>query len=265
MKLAVIAGAGDLPQKVISLAQTTHNVHVIGLKGLCDDALATSARFYLTEIESIIAYLKSEGIAHLILVGKVERAALAAGPIDATAQAILAQALPQGDNAALMAMMAVLNQAGLQVIPTAQVMPGHIIPSDYHCDVSQEAQDTLQVAQACHNALSPYDVGQSLMVQGAHIVAIEAAEGTDEMIARSAPFLSSDMPCRLFLKGSKKSQNKLLDPPVFGKETLAALQKAGVTHIALEELYCLLADPLEDIEAACHAANIILMSYRQST
>lgn len=264
MKLAVVAGAGDLPQKVISLAQASHDVHVIGLTGLYDEGLAISASYYLTEIESIIAHLKSEDIAHLILVGKVKRAALAAGPIDATAQAILAQALPQGDNAALMALMAVLNQAGLQVIPTGQVMPGHVIPSDYQGDVSREAQDTLQVAHACHNALSPYDVGQSLIVQGAHVIAIEAAEGTDEMIARSAPCLSSDMPCRLFLKGSKKSQNKLLDPPVFGRETLSALQRAGITHIALEELYCLLADPLEDIEAACRAANIVLMSYRQS-
>ena len=56
MKLAVIAGAGDLPQKVIALAQTTHDVHVIGLKGLCDDALATSARFILQKLKALLPF-----------------------------------------------------------------------------------------------------------------------------------------------------------------------------------------------------------------
>ena len=84
------------------------------------------------------------------------------------------------------------------------------------------------------NALGPHDVGQGVVVQDARVIAIEAAEGTDEMLRRAAFLLDRAGPPAVFVKLRKTGQDTRLDLPVIGSDTIDNASAAGIAVMALE-------------------------------
>ena len=263
-KLAIIAGAGDLPVLMAKIAQSKGIAPlIILLDNRPDDDFAAlpTARFALTQIESIIGYLKQEAVDTLLMAGKVARPSMSDNAqIDDTSAKLLQTALPQGDDAALRAVLGVLQQAGITVIPLQALTSDQCLPHGYDNQIGINPSDeSLTLAIKAHKRLGGLDVGQSVMVQAKRILAIEAAEGTDEMIARAASLIDPAQPA-LFFKASKSAQAKHLDTPVIGLATLQACQKAGVGVIAIEAEHCLLAAPINEIEAYCATHQLRLVS-----
>jgi len=75
------------------------------------------------------------------------------------------------------------------------------------------------------------DVGQGCVVRKGTVLAVEAFEGTDEMLRRAGSFKTDET---LFVKTVKKSQDYRFDVPVFGLRTLDTMRAAGITAAALE-------------------------------
>ena len=263
-KLGIVAGAGALPVMVAQMAVAKGIAPVIitldNTNG-ADFAPLTPRAFGLTQIESIIAHFIAHEVSDIVMVGKVERPVITKETvIDATSAKLLQETLPHGDDVALRAVLGVVQQAGLRVLPLQALIPNQILPKEY--DNAQGAAipaDSLTLAIKTHKRLSALDVGQAVIVQEKRVIAIEAAEGTDEMITRSASLLSSGG-ASLFFKASKSAQHKLLDPPVFGLDTIAKCIASGIGAIAIEAKHCVLAAPLADIEAVCASHNIRLIA-----
>ena len=263
-KLGIVAGAGALPVMVAKMAATKDIVPVIitlAGNGHDDFAPFTATSFGLTQIESIIAHFMTHEVTDIVMVGKVERPVINAETvIDATSAKLLQETLPHGDDVALRAVLGVVQQAGLRVLPLQALLSGQTLPADY--DNQQGAalsDDSLTLAIKTHKRLSSLDVGQAVIVQDRRVIAIEAAEGTDEMIKRSASLLSSDV-ASLFFKASKSAQHKLLDPPVIGLDTIAHCIASGISAMAIEAEHCVLAAPLAEIEAVCASHKIRLVA-----
>lgn len=263
-KLGIVAGAGGLPVLLAKMAVAKGITPVIiTLDGqeCADFAPLETKRFGLTQIESIISYLQAQEVSDLVMAGKVERPVITSDTIiDATSAELLKKTLPQGDDAALRAVLAVIQQAGLRVLPLQALMPDHKLEADYHNGIGDKlSEHSLSLAVKAHKRLSALDVGQSVIVQDSRVIAIEAAEGTDEMIRRASGLLSPQGQS-VFFKASKTTQHKLLDPPVIGLDTIQNCLSAGIDVIAIEAEYCLLAAPLAEIEALCAAHDIRFMS-----
>lgn len=263
-KLGIVAGAGELPSLVAQMAvakSITPVIVTLDNQGQADFAPLTSHSYSLLQIESIIAHFIAHEVTDIVMVGKVQRPVVTAGSaIDATSAELLKKTLPHGDDAALRAVLGVVQQAGLRVLPLQALVPEQKLAEGYDNNVGSGCSDkTLTLAIKAHKRLSALDVGQAVIVQEERVIAIEAAEGTDAMIARSAGLLS-DEGAALFFKASKTSQNKLLDPPVIGLDTITHCIKAGVRTIAIEAEHCLLAAPLPVIEEACAKHDIRLMA-----
>jgi UDP-2,3-diacylglucosamine hydrolase len=75
------------------------------------------------------------------------------------------------------------------------------------------------------------DIGQSVVVRKGTVLAVEAFEGTDEMLRRAGGFRTDQM---LFVKTVKGSQDFRFDVPVFGQRTLETMREAGIAAAALE-------------------------------
>jgi len=75
------------------------------------------------------------------------------------------------------------------------------------------------------------DIGQSVVVRKGTVLAVEAFEGTDEMLRRAGAFQTDQM---LFVKTVKSSQDYRFDVPVFGQRTLEAMRGARIAAAALE-------------------------------
>ena len=263
-RLGIIAGKGQLPVLVSQMAVAKGFEPVI----ICLDGRSSTefyseqvADFQVTDIEAIITHFKSHACENIVMIGKVERPTLHPEMVlDETASAIIKEYLPKGDDAILRAILAVMQQAGLQIMPVSLLAPTHKLPQHYDNAIEvANYQESLSLAMHAHEQVSSLDMGQSLIVQGQRIIAIEAAEGTDAMIQRAAEHASSD-DVLLFLKASKINQNKLLDPPVFGPDTFQQCLKAGIKVIVLEAEHCLLAMPFDDLASLCEQHHIRLVS-----
>ncbi|HVU17505.1 MAG TPA: UDP-2,3-diacylglucosamine diphosphatase LpxI [Candidatus Didemnitutus sp.] len=75
------------------------------------------------------------------------------------------------------------------------------------------------------------DVGQGCVVRKGTVIAVEAFEGTDEMLRRAGGFKTDEA---LFVKAVKPKQDFRFDVPVFGLQTLQVMHEAGLTASALE-------------------------------
>jgi len=85
----------------------------------------------------------------------------------------------------------------------------------------------IHIAREC----ARLDIGQSCVVRKGTVLAVEAFEGTDEMIRRAGAFKTDDA---LLVKTVKANQDYRFDVPCFGQRTLETMCEAGLAAAALE-------------------------------
>ncbi len=88
-------------------------------------------------------------------------------------------------------------------------------------------QHGIQIAREC----ARLDIGQGCVVRKGTVLAVEAFEGTDEMLRRAGSFKTDGA---LFVKTVKAAQDYRFDVPCFGQRTLEIMREAGLTAAALE-------------------------------
>jgi len=89
------------------------------------------------------------------------------------------------------------------------------------------------------------------------VLAVEAFEGTDEMIKRAGSFKTDEA---LFVKTVKTKQDYRFDVPCFGERTLNAMHEAGLKAAALEANRVILINKPEVITLA-QKLGISLLGY----
>jgi DUF1009 family protein len=85
----------------------------------------------------------------------------------------------------------------------------------------------IHIAREC----ARLDIGQGCVVRKGTVLAVEAYEGTDEMLRRAGAFKTD---ATLFVKTVKASQDYRFDVPCFGHRTLEVMRESGVLSAALE-------------------------------
>ncbi|MEI6106478.1 MAG: UDP-2,3-diacylglucosamine diphosphatase LpxI [Opitutae bacterium] len=88
-------------------------------------------------------------------------------------------------------------------------------------------QHGIQIARE----IARLDIGQGCVVRKGTVLAVEAFEGTDEMLRRAGTFKTDET---LFVKTVKARQDFRFDVPVFGLGTLETMHQAGLSAAALE-------------------------------
>lgn len=85
----------------------------------------------------------------------------------------------------------------------------------------------IQIAREC----ARLDIGQGCVVRKGTVLAVEAFEGTDEMLRRAGAFKTEEA---LFVKTVKARQDWRFDVPCFGRRTLETMREARIAAAALE-------------------------------
>ena len=85
----------------------------------------------------------------------------------------------------------------------------------------------IQIAREC----ARLDIGQGCVVRLGTVLAVEAYEGTDEMLRRAGTLKTDDT---LFVKTVKARQDFRFDVPCFGQRTLETMREARIAAAALE-------------------------------
>jgi len=108
-----------------------------------------------------------------------------------------------------------------------------------------------------------FDVGQAVVVAGKHVLAVEAAEGTDAMLAhvaemRASGRVRSAVGSGVLVKAPKQGQDRRFDLPSIGPQTVEGAARAGLAGIAVVAGSTIVAEPERLIAAANHA-NIFII------
>jgi UDP-2,3-diacylglucosamine hydrolase len=272
-KLGIIAGGGELPVVLAEhCAAQGGDYFVARIAGLADHALERhpGATHTLGQMGARMDALRAAQCDAIVMLGKVARQDPRSLDLDAVGVAMipaLLAAAPQGDDALLRAVMAEHERAGFRVVGAEQVMADLLAPAGAWGKVTPSAAQRADIAKAARVALAlgAFDIGQGVVVCDGLVLAVEAQEGTDEMLRRVAalpPAVRGSAAARrgVLAKRPKPMQERRIDLPTIGVATIAGAAEAGLAGIAVEAGGAL-AVQKPAIIAAANAAGLFVFGF----
>ena len=262
-RLGIIAASGNLPLQLARAAQSQGEApFIICLDGQVDHdySVFPHASFAPGQLKSITDALLEQGCDRLLLAGKFTRPSLSSLKLDSAAAALLGRLALKGDDKALRLVSNYFADHQIKILPNTDFLPDRLLPKAYHFGRALDSGETaaLSLAVRVLSQLGGLDVGQAVITQQDRVLAIEAAEGTQEMIARAAHLIDNSADAAVFVKMNKSHQDKGLDMPVIGIETLHSLAQAGIKVVGVAAGHTMLADTLEAIETELLTHEMIL-------
>ncbi len=264
-RFGLLAGAGALPPAVAAAARAAgRDVFVVGFKGQTPKDWIEAyphAWVRLGAVGQTLEILENAGCTDVCLIGRVGRPSLTAVARDRRARAMLARlgSLDAGDDRLLRLVVAELEAAGLRVVGADTVAAGLKAPAGLLAGRAPDAAAEADIARGLEvaRALGVVDVGQAVVVQAQLVLGVEAAEGTDALLARCAA-LRRQGPGGVLVKVKKPGQEARVDLPTIGPDTVDNAAAAGLRGIAVEAGAALVAD-LAEIErrAARHRLFVV--------
>lgn len=273
MTLALVAGRGDLPAAVAA-AQSEPPL-VFALEGFTPAGLTAQAHFRIEQLGSFIARLKELSVSEVCLCGGIERPMIDPARIDAATLPlvpVMMQAMAQGDDGALRAVITVFEGAGLQVRAAHELAPDLLPPAGVLTATAPDRDalaPELALAEQTLAQMGAADLGQACVLRAGKVVAREEAAGTDAMLAGLTPkpemgddaadpfswamdlagdalgaaadWLSGldvphprDRAGGFLFKAPKPGQDRRADLPTIGPGTVKAAAAAGLDGIVIE-------------------------------
>ena len=263
-RLGIIAGGGELPIAIAESARAAgREVFVFALQGMAAEQDVNPFPHdwgSLGEVGKGMKSLRDAGVTEVTLAGKVSRPEWNAIKLDARGALALPKvvaAAMKGDDALLRVMVELFEKEGFRVIGTAEAAPNLVVPKGklgrYAPTKDQESDIAIGVKVA--RALGALDIGQAVAICDGLVLALEAAEGTDAMIARianlPAPVRGTAAKRRgVLVKTPKPKQERRVDLPVIGMHTIERVADVGLAGVAVEAGAALLLHRQKTIEAA---------------
>jgi DUF1009 family protein len=271
-RLGIIAGGGVLPAKVAAAARAGGRaVFILGLEGFADPAVLAPWPHEIQRLGAagrIIAALREHRCQDLVMIGPVRRPSLLDLRPDAEGAKLLARvgrAAFAGDDGLLAAVIRVLTEEGFRVLGAHEIMREVVAPSGVLTKAKPDAQAMTDINRGVQVArlLGAADVGQGCVVQQGLVLAVEAIEGTDAMLARAGAF-RRDGVGGVLVKLPKPGQDKRADLPTIGPDTVRNAAAAGLRGVAFEAQATILAER-EACLAAADAAGLFLLGLDAAT
>lgn len=262
--VGLIAGGGRLPVLVAEgLRASGHPVHALGLADQYDPMLVPLCDSFqsvgLFRVGTWGRKLRGMGVAHAIMVGRVDKAKLMFDPWK------LFKHVPdyptlvgwykhlrhdRRSHVLLNLVARQLELAGVQLLDSTMPIGDHLASPGVMTSrqPSPEQRGDFEFAWPLLGELLRLDIGQALCVKDRDIVAVEGIEGTDRMIERAGQL------CRrggwTLCKGARSGHDRRSDVPTVGPQTIENLAAAGGMCLALASGNVIMIDKLKMLETA---------------
>ncbi|THD59768.1 UDP-2,3-diacylglucosamine diphosphatase LpxI [Phenylobacterium sp.] len=270
-KLGLIAGGGSLPVEIAEHCERSGRpLFVVRLKGFAGAGLEpfAGADVGLAELGKCIKALKRAGCRSVCLAGQVARPDFATLMPDLRGLAILPAAIAaarKGDDALLRMLVGEFEKEGFLVEGAHEVMDDLSLGEGAlgRIEPGPEAQTDIAQALAAARAVGRLDAGQAAVVCRGLVLALEAAEGTDALLARVADLPQAlrgqpGEPAGVLAKAPKPIQETRVDLPTIGPATVEAVARAGLAGIVGEAGRLLVLERERVIELANELGVFIL-------
>lgn len=245
--VGIVAGSGVLPFSVAELLQARGIApFLFAIRGFCDPVRVAQYPHHwvaLGQVGRLTRLMRSEGCREIVFIGGLVRPALSEIRLDwGTLRAIpaIAAALRGGDDHLLTGVSRIFERHGIRVVGIQDVAPELLMPEGSLTRRTPDAEAVADIAKArdLMRAISPFDVGQGVVVIDGHVVAVEDIEGTDGLLARVTRLRAEKRirakPGRgVLVKMPKAQQDLRFDLPTLGPKTIDGVIAAGLAGIGI--------------------------------
>ncbi|HEV3484432.1 MAG TPA: UDP-2,3-diacylglucosamine diphosphatase LpxI [Vicinamibacterales bacterium] len=269
-RIGLIAGNGRFPFLALHGARSLgHDVTIVAVKEEAFKDLEDAARqqnadlhwVSLGHLGKCIKILKAAGVSQAVMAGQVKHAKIFSGIVpDLTLLSVFTRLKARNTDALISAVADVMRDEGIELLDsTAFLRPllarEGVLTSRAPTD---EERDDFEFGYRMADAIAALDIGQTIAVKHKAVVAVEAMEGTDEVIARAGHLAGSGA---RIVKVAKPNQDMRFDVPVIGVATIAAMRAAGATALSIDAGRTLVVDG-ERVFASADEAQIAIVGRR---
>jgi DUF1009 family protein len=268
VKLGLIAGNGRFPFLVLDAARGAgHEVTVIALKEeTFPELTAVAARvptapvhwISLGQLGTCISLLKAAGVKQAVMAGQVKHTKLFADIMpDVALLSVLMRLKSRNTDALISGVADVLRSHGIELLDSTAFLAPLMAAEGVltRRSPSDEERADLQFGYRIADTIAGLDIGQTIVVKSAAVVAVEAMEGTDAVIERAGALAG---PGARVVKVAKPNQDMRFDVPVVGVSTIEAMRQAGATLLSVDAGKTLMIDGEAIIRAADDAGIAIV-------
>jgi UDP-2,3-diacylglucosamine hydrolase len=275
--LAVICGGGSLPFAVAdAVGGHGRRVVLFGIRGWADpQRLAKYPHYWgrFGQFGWFCRMARREGCRDVVFIGSVVRPAIWDIQPDFRTLRLLPRILGiyrGGDDHLLSGVAAIFEEHGFRLLGAHEIAPEILMPEGAlgRARPSERDQADIATGLALLDATSAFDIGQAAVVAGERVLAVEAAEGTDHMLARLSELrrngrIAGSRP-GVLVKAAKRGQDRRIDLPSIGPQTVAGAARAGLAGIAVVAGSTIIAEPGR-IVAAADADKLFVVGVRTQT
>jgi len=245
--LAIICGGGGFPGAVAdAVARRGRRPVMFGIKGWADAAVIERYAHHWIAIGQAGRFFRlarAERCREVLFIGTVLRPPLTQLRLDWQTVRLLPRVIRffrGGDDKLLSGVAGVAESGGLKVIGVKDVAPEIFVPEGVLGRYRPSQRDSADIARALEviAALGPFDVGQAAVVADHHVLGVEAAEGTDNLLTRIAELrrlgrVSTPRGVGVLVKAPKPGQDRRFDLPSIGPRTVENAARAGLAGLAV--------------------------------
>jgi hypothetical protein len=271
--VAVICGGGSLPFAVADAAtRRGRPVVLFALRGWADPQRVAAYRHHwigLGQVGRFRRLAREEGCRDVVAIGSVIRPAFWQLRPDLGMIRLLprvARMFHGGDAHLLAGVAGMLEDHGFRLVAAQEFAPDILMPEGAigMRQPSEAARCDIARGLALLRATGPFDIGQAVVVADNHILAVEAAEGTDHMLARVAELRRNGRigaAGGVLVKAPKPGQDQRIDLPTIGPQTIEGAAGAGLEGLALMAGSSIVAEP-ERIATLADRARLFVFGVR---
>ncbi|MBN8996963.1 MAG: UDP-2,3-diacylglucosamine diphosphatase LpxI [Rhizobiales bacterium] len=245
--LTIVAGGGSVPAYVAAAAMKAGRpVLIIALKGEADPSVEAFPHEWVGwgDLGRLEALLKRPGARDMVLIGSVRsRPDFNSIKIDLATMRSLKDILSiivGGDDDVLSGTIKFFERRGQRIVGAHEIATDLVAapgPLGRRKPGRGEAAD-IAVAMRAARAIGAIDAGQAAVVVNGRVVALEAAEGTDQMLERVKGIRASGRVkwsgrAGVLAKCPRPQQDLRVDMPTIGPRTIEAVIEAGLAGIAV--------------------------------
>ena len=243
--LGIIAGKGQLPRLLMDgCADKGRSFALIGVEGFVEDATMQQAGergtlLPIGQLGAALDFMANLGATEVVMAGHIARPKFSHVIPDGKGAKLLAKLTTRlfaGDDALLRTVTEFLQAEGFAIVGADTVLDSLVMPEGVLTSIRPSSADEADIARGVQvaKAIGALDVGQGAVVQNTHVLGLEAIEGTDALIERSAKLRASDGAKGVLVKVKKPGQEARVDLPSMGPQTIEKLAAAGFAGVAME-------------------------------
>jgi DUF1009 family protein len=253
--LGLIAGNGRFPFLVAAGARRAgRRVVAVAIREEASPELAKAVDEIhwvgLGQLGRCIEALRSGGAGEAVMAGQVKHRQIFADIVpDLKLMGVLGRLAVKNTDSLIGGVVDALAREGITLLPSTLFLQDQLAEVGAMTRRAPTRVERKDIAYGCQvaRALAGLDLGQTVVVKDRAAVALEAMEGTDEVIRRAGRIAG---PGTTVIKVAKPKQDMRFDVPVVGAGTLEAMRESGARTLAVEAGKTLLIDRTEFLTEA---------------